>query len=151
MKKFVKVGYNGEGEAAVCPTDVTSIVINLSEVKKFIGACIGARLFFNSDLSTHTILLRINDLVTVENCYDKMMQALNFVINNNTGTKFIQVLNNDENVVFVNVDAVGKVEKIYDGKYEIHFLNLRETLTISETKNDVIQMIIDASTTKGKR
>ena len=146
MKKFVKVGFNGEGEAAVCPADVSSIVINLSEVKRHIGACIGARLFFNSELSAHTILLKINELVTVENCYDRVMQALNFVINNHSGTRFVQVLNSDESVVFVNVDAVGKVEKIYDGKYEIHFLNLRDTLTISKTKTDIIQIIVDAST-----
>lgn len=149
MKKFVKVGFNGEGEAAVCPAEVASIVINLSEVKKYIGAYISTRLFFNSDLSSHTILLRLNELVTVENCYNRVMQALNFVINNNSGTKFVQVLNSDESVVFVNVDAVGKVEKICDGKYEIHFLNLRDTLTISKTKNDVIQIIVNASTTKG--
>ncbi len=149
MKKFVKVGFNGEGEAAVCPSEVASIVINLLEVKKHIGACISARLFFNSDLSAHTILLKINELVTVENCYDRVMQALNFVINNHSGTRFVQVLNSDESVVFVNVDAVGKVEKIYDGKYEIHFLKLRDTLTISKTKTDIIQLIVDA-TSKSK-
>lgn len=34
MKKFVKVSFNGDGEAVVCPAEVASIVIKLSEVKR---------------------------------------------------------------------------------------------------------------------
>ena len=151
MKKFVRVGYKGHYEMAVDPKDVSAIVVNSEHTKKHIGAYISATIFFNiskdihKNLDDHTIILKIDDDVTVDNCYDKILSAVDNILNNNRYVSFMIIHSNPDTTVFINTDEVIKVLKIYDEKYEIFFSRADISLTISKTKIDIIAQIINHS------